>query len=69
MSDSEFTSNVASYLRRARGAKISEIAADLEVPRGRVRDAVREIDTEYELGSDSEFRYRILEDARTMGDV
>lgn len=49
-------------LRSDDGAKVPDLADELEVSRSEARDILNQIDEEYELGSSSDFRYRILRD-------
>jgi len=47
-------------LKRDEGATVPDLAEELEVSRSEARDLLKQIDSEYELGSSSDFRYRIL---------
>lgn len=47
-------------LERSGGARIPEIADELEVTREQAREIVNKIDEEHELGSSADFSYQIL---------
>lgn len=49
-------------LKSAEGATVPDLAEELEVSRSEARGFLRQIDNEYELGSSSDFRYRILQE-------
>ena len=42
------------------GARIPDIADELDVSRSEAKNILNQIDEQYELGSSSDFRYRIL---------
>lgn len=52
-------------LKSEDGARVPDLAKELDISRSEAKDILNQIDERYELGSSSDFRYRILQEVES----
>lgn len=60
--DSNPPAEAVELLKSEDGARVPDLANELDISRSEAKDILNQIDERYELGSSSDFRYRILQE-------